>query len=564
MAETFDQLVSTISDDERKSLLNKMQAEKPENAGEGEVVKKKFDEPVSVSERLKKEGLLFRFFLWLKSLVKGVSSIELYKEVRIERISRHMQYKFPGLINVKTESVLNPFYEKLSQLKNAADFFKPYILAVDTDPEEYLSYLGNLVMPDVEKLVGEQCNPYTMPLSTVITPDLRSSFLRKLDGIMETISEKDRSVMYFAVKCEEWIRAFTKINYNAILGKFSSVEGGNFSCKIGSLENDINALAQILCNAPDMAEEVVESLYNFATRNNRTISLDDAVQSESGEYSEKAKNQISMIRMFVTTVPLQYLGKIASCDADWIPKSFGSGEDWFIRYKAQWKLIFDKKWETWTRDCKKENLRKKFEEEFKIEKFPLLPNRPWSEIWDGIPFRYELTAGFLYWFFTNIFKVFDSSLKAVMVEGDFSNKDNRLTFQDSYNDIINSFTTLSNLNARLLPNGELGQSFKSLQTLGRNSVTGKSKSGTLITAVETEVQTAIKRFGNACRLINPVIQGIFNPSGDKKYGSLSNLMTIQGKDNDKFQEKLNFARKNLELAYEFVSSLEPIDTPLLK
>lgn len=562
MAETFERLVSTISDDERKSLLDKMKTEKGEEAGE--VVKRKYDAPVSVSERLKQEGLLFRFFLWLESLFKGVSSVELYKEVRINRISRNTQYKYPGLINVKTESVLNPFYEKLSQLKNAADFFKPYILAVDTDPDEYLSYLGNLVLPGVGKLVEEQCNPYLMPLSTVITPDLRSSYLRKLDGIMESISENERSVMYFAVKCEEWLRAFTKINYNAILGKFSSVEGGNFSCKFGSLESDINVLAQVLCNAPDMAEEVVGSLFNFATRNNRTISLDDAVQTESGEYFEKAKNQISMIRMFITTVPLLYLGKIAGCDADWIPKSFGAGEDWFIRYKAQWKLNFDRKWESWTHDCKKEVLRNKFEENFKIEKLPLLPNRPWAEIWDGIPFRYELTAGFLYWFFTNIFKVFDSALKAVMVEGDFSNKDNRLAFQDSYNDIISSFTTLTNLNTRLLSGGELGQSFKNLLTFGKNSVTGKSKASTVIAAVETEVETAIRKFGNACRLIVPIVQGFLVPSDNKKYGSLLNFMSIQGKNNDIFQEKLGFAKKNLELAYEFVSNLEPIDTPSLK
>ena len=73
----------------------------------------------------------------------------------------------------------------------------------------------------------------------------------------------------------------------------------------------------------------------------------------------------------------------------WVPERPEGAEDWFVKYKAQWRKIFDQKWENWLQSKRKYTVSLKIKKMLNSENLPLLPFRPWTEIWNGIPFSKE-------------------------------------------------------------------------------------------------------------------------------------------------------------------------------
>lgn len=562
MAEnSFDNLVSGISQDERKSMLDKIGKNAVPSPLEDEIQPKKIERGITVVERFHKEPILLRLMLWIKSLVKGIPSIELYKSFRVDRISKSTEAAYRDMINCKNETILNAFYENLSQVNTAANFFASFMIEVEKNPEDYTGFLADTVIPSVCEEINQKCDPYSMPFETNPSSELRASFVKKMDEIFDHFDSEKKQLMYTARKAAEWLMEFVKIPYGSILDKFLNGENGKKYCKFGTLENDINRLSKVFCNIPELPSSVFESLFYFYGQNATLVTDSDPTKTNIDEYNQMVSSQLSMVKMFVNAVPLENLGKIVSDNADWQCPSFGGGENWFQKFKAQKKSVFDKRWESWVRDCQKEELRKKFYDFYGIEKFPLLPNRPWSSFAKDFPFKSELTSGFLFWFFNVVFKKIEGVLKTVMLEGDFAIKENRVVFTDSYNELLGAMAILNNLDKKLVPSGELGMGFQKLHLIGINVAAGRARLLSMLSAIETDVGLVVKKFGNSCRAISPIIKGFFATAMDKIYGPLNNFMMIKGKENEKFRNDLEDAKKQLETAYDFVVKLEPIDMP---
>ena len=85
------------------------------------------------------------------------------------------------------------------------------------------------------------------------------------------------------------------------------------------------------------------------------------------EYLSKAASNISMIQMFISTVPMSALGKVVYGDYDWKVEETGGGEDWFMKYKEEWKVFFDARWAAWLRDRKKAQLTGVLKDKFDLD-----------------------------------------------------------------------------------------------------------------------------------------------------------------------------------------------------
>lgn len=558
---SFDQLVSTIPSDERKDLLEKIQSigvcEEPLDDGQ----KNDEDADISLSAQIKHESLLHRFFLWLKSIFSSTPVEVLYNEEKIAAVARAVDKDFPHLIDYKKEVLLTQFYNKLSELSLCADFFRQYLAAFDSDESGFLVFLGSVVMKDIDAKIEEEASTRTLSPEDGPRPECKVQLLRKMETILSEIPSDEKKAMYDAVRSAQWLLQFTKLPFQRFLTLFSTVIENNYTCSFKNMGNEINSFARILCNGMKISDEVFESLFVFT---NKSLSKKKTQVSEydiekAGDFMEKAKSQITMMRMFITTVPLKKIGKIVYADSKWQPGSFVGGEDWFQKYKDAMRKIFDRKWEVWLSDCKKESLKKSLTGNFALDDFPLLPNRPWTEIWNGMPFRYELTAGFLNWYVKEAFPAFEMTLKTIMLEGDFTRKENRQEFVDAFNRIIQVSIDFQLLNGKISSNGEFGQFFSKLKDGKMRTLQAHSKIESIIRTIESDVSTNINSFCEACRVLELCWTGIFKEKTDSRYDGLTNLERISGKSSTEFAEQMRRARKSLNDSYALIRELESVD-----
>lgn len=556
---SFDQLVSGLSADERKQMLEKMQGAggdpEQESLAPVDVIA---DEGISFEEQLKNESIFFRLWLWIKSLITNTPTETLFNDHQVGVIARNVERAAPDVIDFKRKVLATTFFNRLSELKKAADFFKPYCSLLDKEGDFYV-FLGTLGMPQVAEQMANEVDPYSLPLDRGAKPDQRVTLLRRMDEVMANIPSDQKAMMYACARASEWLSHLTKLPFNKFLSQFNSMVEGEYTCAFKSARDEINEFARVLCNGLSVPKEVLESLYLYYQEKGGSRSDGGAMQDSAESFIEKAHAQLAMMHMFITSVPMRSVGRVVHNNVRWFPDQFTGAEDWFVKYKMGWKKLFDQKWEAWSNDCKKEVLRQSLKRYFDKDKFPLLPDRPWANFWSGLHFRYELTGGFLCWFFREQFPSHELTLKTVMTEGDFMQKDNRTEFTEAFNEFVQVSIGLETVRRNCESGGEVGALFKKLEH--EHTLQGQQKAEQTMHSCESDIGHLLYKFGEASRRMNMVLAGLVGVSEDSRYDSLVNIDEIGGKDNALFRKRLQVAKDALEHAFEIVKELEPIDTP---
>ena len=558
---SFDRLVSDLTDSERFTMLEKMKASgtSEETLAYDEDYDKNIE--LSFSRQIKNESLFFRIFLWFKSLFANTSVEVIYNEQLLDRIARKIERISPGLVDYKRGLLTSQFYNKLCELKLCADFFRPYISLADEDENNFLVFLGSIVMEDVQEKITQEADPYSVPVDSNPHPEYRVQFLKKMEQIFSDIPVPEKNMMYQAVQGIQWLKHFTRLPFQKFISLFSSVVDGNYSCSFKSLDNELDIFAKVLCNGVKIPQEVFEALFLFTRKSTFGKNLDSSIQAaqKAEDFMEKSKSQISLIKMFITTVPLKMTGKLVYSDARWTPENLTGGEDWFQKFKAAWRKIFDYKWESYIQDCKKENLRHYLSASFNLETFPMLPERPWTTIWGGLPFCFEFSAGFLNWYISKLFPENEIILKTIMLEGDFIQKENRQEFGDAFNKLIQISIDLNNITRLISSGGEYGMIFSKLEKESLHTLQAHSKVESIIYGIESDFRSMINRFCDAARSMELCFTGIFKEKTDANYDGLTNLKRISGKNNELFMKKMTDARTSLKNAFNMIKELESID-----
>lgn len=560
--ETFKRLVSSISDDERKALLDKMHSLAGDPATQNLDSDDKEDpsEIVSLEEKLREESFFYRFFLWLRSVFSNASKEDLYNSDQVSLLYKKIDHSYPGLVDYKNGYFLSILYQKLLELKKAIDFFKPYLDYVYDSQGAFYVFLGSLISPEVTEQMDNDVDPYKLPLNREVTTELRTSFLRKMDEILKNIPSHRRAYIYSCVTVIEWFYQLSKLPFDRFINSFS--EGGidTYCCKFEIVSNDLAAFSRILSNGTTVPEEVLTSLYLFSA--NKIVPADSEAKDDDGrmrEFMDKAAANISMIHMFIKTVPLKALAKIAFNNVQWQPENFTGAEDWFVKYKEQWKKLFDEKWGAWLRDKKKEAIHERLETIFGINDFPLMPQRPWTQLWEGVPFHFEYTGGFIAWFFDKKYNDVIQPLKVLLLEGNFVNKDNRQEFANTLNDLSQLYSDIFRMIDDLSSQGQIGIVFDKIISNHLKTLQAQSKIESTMLTIESGIQQIKNSFCDDCRSIKRIVDGAMGNKTDTRYDGVSNITVINGAQNEKYQMQLLNSVDCFTAALDTIKELEPID-----
>ena len=156
---TFDELVSGISAEERNFLLAKINKSKEPDIlilqGSREI-----EDAGYLDAKYKTEPFLYKFFLWLRSLITKRNVNDLYNMDLVADLARKINKNHPGLIDHRNNLILSLFYEKLKELKNCADFFKPYFTSVNENPGKFYVFLSSFIAPEISEQIAKDADPY--------------------------------------------------------------------------------------------------------------------------------------------------------------------------------------------------------------------------------------------------------------------------------------------------------------------------------------------------------------------------------------------------------------------
>ena len=67
-------------------------------------------------------------------------------------------------------------------------------------------------------------------------------------------------------------------------------------------------------------------------------------------------------------------------------------------------------------------------------------------------------------------------------------------------------------------------------------------------------------FGESCRLMNLVLNGVLGIERNKNYDTISNFSSIQGRDNAKFMAQISETNSSIAEALKLIAELEVVDT----
>lgn len=559
---SFDELVAGISSDERKYLLARINQNREHSFPLVQPAREETD-GFTLDIKLNSESFLYKLFLWIRSLISKKHKLEIYNDDLIRTLARKINKNHPGIVDMQNGLILSLFYEKLKELKNAADFFKPYFNIFNENPGKFYVFMSTFIAPEIASSINAEADPYSVPFEKEGTKEVRSSLLKKLEGILKDIPQKSRAVMYDAVKSLNWLKRFSELPYTHFLAQFTAIVSENYTCPFTNAQTDFNALANVLSDARSIPNEALEALFLFPQRKGgATVELDQDTEKSMREFLSKSAAGISMVQMFISTVPFFALGKVIFSDYDWQIETFGGAEDWFVKFKEEWKIVFDERWESWLRDRKKSQLADVLMEKFGILSFPELPYRPWTNLWGGVPFRCEMTGGFLYWFATVKYEEIIGVLNVLVLEGVFLNNDNRAEFSEAMNKFAEINHQVQLFGESLNEKGSVGSVFAKLIADHVRTLKGQNMVNSIILNAETSIRGWESSFCDCCRTIEKVLAGILDDEKtDKKYESIQNLMTIKGRENRAYRDNLQAEREVLLESRRILAEIEPLDLP---
>lgn len=566
----LERLAQGISDNERKDMLSKLKEVVPEEGENipGVTQKKKRDAVQAEEERrefalkLRKEPLLRRFWIWLRSLFSEMTVEEIYNESLVSDLAHDIERHYPDLLIYRRKVLFNSFYEKMLLLAKASEFFKPYIKIFDRNPGTFYVELSKILMPGVVEQIEKDSDPYQYPFSEPLEEGvIKELRQRVLEGLCSLGIENQRDMYQYAqMLC--WLGAFVKLPFEKLIRRFGTSEDQTSVCLFSQFRNDIDDLARVMCNYVHIDERLIGAFVLFMQD-----SADDPNLSESDNNAIKERNfrslatsQIAMVEMFVNNVPIEKIAKVVLNNYLYVAQPSGGGEDWLEQFSDSVKKNFEKRLKEWRADSEKEKLKGLLKEYFNMAMFPVFPYRPWEKLWNGMKPVNVLSIGLVNYFVKQHFTEYMTILKGVSLEGDFSVKKNQKQLSvalDNFEQVNNYLDTLAN---DLAPTGGYGREFSAFEGIKIKSDNSISHMNMIVAEVDADCARIIKIFKAMCSDLDDLIMGFISGKGMPPYGSIVNLGKILRRIGN-VTERLKDMRQNFSYALDLITKLQAIEDP---
>lgn len=564
----FDRLASDLTVKERKDILNRVNPADIEIKipSDSDLNNKKLEkEKIAETKKglvlkFKKEPFFKKVVVWVKSFIFNVSVEEVYNNAVIGALARRIEVLYPGFIHYKYKTLGNAMFRELGELQETQEFFKTQLRLADVDSGVFYFLLCQQLYPEFKEAVKKACDPFQINFEKPLGQEARNNFLNKLDEVLSTMDAGMKDKIGAISQAFEWLKMFSKIPIVNMLNKFTSGGDGRI-CMFVQIKTDFNEFLKVLCSKTEVTDEFISSLI-FTSADIKDLwkdTIPEFSQEEVSKIMGAASAEITKINMFCRKYPLRDLGKVINENSIFVPESFRTGDNWFAKYREQWRVIFDQRWRLWNKEYKKEELKKKMKLYFNLKDFQKFPYHPWKKYEDEFLFRFDLCLGFINYYFKQEYLKYASILNVITLEGDFQIKENRHEFTDivaDYNEIMDKLDVLV---GQVSLGGEYGAEFMRYEGSVK-STSSKEKLRIVINEIEESASYITEVFTNSAHKFETLVSAMLGEYATVYYGPLTNLNKIMGRDNSEFREKLSKFVHSMKHASEVINALREIDS----
>jgi hypothetical protein len=555
----FGRLASTLSIDDRRDLLEKLNAQSdglralyPEESGA---------EAESGQDGEKYAALpwYYRFFYWFVGLFKGKTPRQVFQDRQVVQGGRLIATQFPGIYDYEQDLLLPACYQALTELKAGARFFYDALdLSVNRDREDFYAFLASLEMEHIHRTLLETTDPQKIAEQRRGTSEsaLRQLGIQAMEEGIAAIGEDQRAAMYHDARTLNCLKELASFLFDRLLVSFSTRAGREGKvCSAHLVNNYLRSLNDILYSmkeTPPMS--LLESLFIFILQDQAGESGFN-MEEEMKTLLSHAQESLELIRSFNKTVPLNQILRCAEKDMTILPKMISGGEDWFSIYKDYWRRAVEERFNEYIRDRRRLDLLKEFDDFFGGAELKLISGARSEHNPLGIPFRGAFCLAFLRTFHSVLLlPKLNLVFRPILIDGEFFKKENFTEFSESYDTLFKADIVIRRFEGDISNAGDLGKQYAVAKTDLSSLSVKRHKIQLVESEVSSEAKRIIDRIRNAMTSMVKVLNGILTKSADGKFDTLANLADMSGKT-DSFATGVSGVIKTLTKTLELMDKI---------
>jgi hypothetical protein len=549
---TFQRLVSELSLDERKRLHTKLNSQSALST-EPLYPEEKEGTDFDLNELYEQMPWYMRLWYFLLSLLKSSSPENVYEDTLIAKIGTSINNKSPDLFNYHDSMLLPKFYQLLIDLKDASRFFYNALdLSVNRDKGAFFAFLASLEMEGIHQRLVNETNPYILSQRNpqASNSELSEMASKNINEIFSSITESDRSVMYYDARSLQCLKELSSFLFDRLLMAFTfepSLEGHVCSARL--VKDQLIGLNNILYSfSGTPALSLLESLFVFVLQEEMEHSEFDT-EAETKNMLLQAESALDIIRHFNTEVPLTKILRCATRDLKWNPHAISGGEDWFVVYRDYWKKQIDEQFSAFAKQQRKAGIIQSFKTFLND-----VPLKEFDNIYsesnpDGIQVSGIMGLSFLSVFYSEVFlSVINNVLRIILLDGEFFKRENRTVFTEAYNDLMKIDDAIKLFQDKIALNGDYGKRYN-LAKSEISSLPIKRKKIQIVTQeANDEIQKIISNTQKSFKTMIDVLQGIIKREPGSRFDSLSNVSNLPKVKGLPFIDAVALSKSKLEEA----------------
>jgi len=542
--------------DERASLLAKIRENSTISEGPLYVPKKE-------DEKAPDSGLQYGSQPWFVRLAcrvigyfSGREAAEVYGDWLMFRAARELEAQTPGIFSYRDSRLLNGFFLRLVELKEAARFFYNVLdTSINSDRGAFYATLGSLEMREVHVRLQGACDSRALDElpKDADRQNMRQALFRSIDGILYSMPESVRERMYFHARSIGHLRELSCFLFDRLILAFEARADGR-ECRISpAVREKLESLDGILHSLREPpALSLLESLFVYDLET-RVAEAGFNVEGEMARLLERAEKALSTIRRFGGKIPLTRIIRLSSRNMGYSPAGTGESENWFKVYRGYWRQQAGTMLEDYFAEKRRTEVAASFADFFGLEPKPL-SNTAHAANPDGFQLEEAFALSLLTAYHSGRFEVVENALKPILAEGKFANPQDRANLTEALGEMEAAVAQARELDEKLAPNGEHGTRIATvLQEIEVPAIKRRKTAFIRNEAAKEATDVALRYSGGAEKLAS-VLEEITGGAAIAQ-PRLLNFAKLAGKNPAAFTEGISKAVVDLRMMVELLEAI---------
>jgi len=556
----FDRLVSNLSSDERREMLERVR--QAATVEEEPLVTVESREPVDYEQVYHYMSFFRKVFLFLASVLTGRSRDDLVGEYVLHNLASQITSRYPALVDISKRQFLPGFFREIKTLQQAATFFAPACSrALGAEKAEFMAFLLGLESPETQQKLLEDTDPFSVGARESELPEfqLKKLLFRNLDDVLSFVPLHNRERMYRNAQLLHALYLLSTFPYGSLLLPFTGGAGGSptaegaeelVPCSVYQIKDHLLRLAAILRSLNEgPTQELSEAVFLFQ-RQSEQEGEDRELETELQKKVSAARTHFGAIRRFARDVPIFDIVRYVVGDVNYRVEPAGGGEDWLALIKRFWGDRIERLFAAFQFQRQKDELLAEAGE--LTGAGTVVPMGRYPSAGSGSGGKHAASLGVLAEIVSRVYQShMHAPLKVLLIDGEFYKEDNRTEFTTAFDALNDMPERLRVLRGRLTPDGQYGVELKKIAAEKMPPQARLQRRAAVVERIDEEADEMVQDALAALRSISEVLYGILYGEVGGKYDTLSNIGEIGGRSNKslmkQFDTVMNRAQKSLDL-----------------